>query len=269
MRLLTAVSLLGAMSTGCLMAGNYHSAKTLSKGTSRFGATVSVTNYEAKDEETGDIDRITLPSLVPEFTYHIGVADNVEVGGRAALGSLAIEGDVKVRFLQSDKLHLAVAPAIGYQALVFASGVSGRFPLILTYELADSIDFTIAGFGGLSRYTPSDEDLDTSLFNGTGVVAGGAVGFDIHTETFHIRPAVEAAYWSFSYEIDGMSERSDFNTLSVLVHIAWVGGTEKKQLNRIEQKIDNLSTPPPPSPGAPPPPPVYPPPAEPPPPATP
>jgi hypothetical protein len=252
------------------MAGNYHSARTLEKGESQFGLTFSATRYELEEvDQDGNttIDSIVLPNVLPEIVYHIGMADNVEVGGRVSLGALGLEGDVKYRFLQSDKLHLALAPAINYQAFVVLQGVGLRLPGILTYELADNLDFTAAVFGSTTRYSvPSDDtDSDFSAFRGTLVSTGGAIGFDLHGETFSIRPAVEFTRYVADLSSDsgsGSGSGSDsagFNTVNVLVHLAWTGGKEKKQLDRIERKLDDMTAPPPPPPGPPPGPPGLPP----------
>jgi hypothetical protein len=238
-----------------MMAGNYHSAKTLNKGESQFGLTFSGTQYQKTVTDSSgnkSLEAVVLPNIIPEITYHIGMAENLEVGGRVSIGALGMEGDVKYRFLRSDKLHLAIAPAIGGQAFVVIEGAYVRLPLIMTYELADNVDFTAAVFGSSAKYTPSSSDF--GVFSGTFVSSGAAVGFDLHGETFSIRPAVEFTRYLYNFSDSSGSTSDGFNTVNVLVHLAWTGGKEKQQLNRIEEKIDRLSQPPPPSPY-----PVYPP----------
>jgi hypothetical protein len=234
---------------GCMMSGNYHTAKTLNKGESQFGMTFSGTQYQKTTTDSmgnKSFDAVVLPNIIPEFTYHIGMADNLEVGGRVSIGALGMEGDVKYRFLRNDKLHLAVAPAIGAQAFVVIEGVYVRVPLIMTYELADNFDFTAAVFGASAHYTPADSgSSDFDSFNGTLVSSGGAIGVDLHGETFSIRPAVEFTRYLYNFSASGSSTSDHFNTVNVLVHLAWTGGKEKQQLDRIEQKIDRLSAPPP------------------------
>ena len=101
------------VASGCLMAGNYHTAKTLEKGTSAFGMTFSATKYSFKydstttDPNTGQTTTekksvdFALPNLLPELTYHIGVSDNMEAGGRVSLGSLGGGGTVVVDMNES------------------------------------------------------------------------------------------------------------------------------------------------------------------------
>ena len=77
---------LSFVALGCLPAGNYHSARTLGKGESSVGTTFSMQTWEFTDS-SGDTTRITIPNLMPEITYHIGIQENLELGGRVMLGS--------------------------------------------------------------------------------------------------------------------------------------------------------------------------------------
>lgn len=245
----------------CLMSGNYHSAKTLEKGESEFGVTFSGTTYEKTvTNSDGSTSRLnaTIPNIIPELTFHLGMSDNLEAGGRVSIGALGMEGDVKYRFYHGDKLHLAIAPAIGGQAFILIEGGYVRLPVILTYELADNFDFTIAGFGASAHYNSISSDF--SDFKGTLVSSGVAVGVDLHGETFTIRPSVEFTRYLYNFSTDSGSTSDGFNTVNFLVHIAFVGGREKKQLDRIEQKLDRMNGYPPPTYPAP----YYPPPAPPP-----
>ena len=240
-------------SSGCLMSGNYHSAKTLNKGESQVGMTFSTTRYESTTVDPGtgqsSTGAIVIPNIIPEISYHIGMADDVEVGGRVGLGSLSIEGDLKYRFYKSDKLHLAIAPAISYQSLIVIQGVGLRLPGILTYQLAGNLDFTAAVFGSTTKYsTLGDDDSDSNFgtFGGSLVSTGVALGLDLHGETFSIRPAVE--FTQYVARLDDSEGDANFNTLNFLVHIAWTGGKEKQQLDRIERKLDTLTPAPAPAP---------------------
>ncbi len=236
--LLVGSVLVAVGASGCLMSGNYHTAKTLEKGTSQVGMTFSTMRYE-KENSDGSRDAVALPNIIPEITYHIGVADDVEVGGRAALGSLGIEGDVKYRFLRSDKVHLAVAPALSYQAAFVFQAVGVRLPVIATYQLSDMIDFNAAAFLAQTNFGNADSDFST--FNGNLTSTGGALGFDIHGETLSIRPAFE--FTKYVANVNG-DTFDGFNTVNFLVHIAWTGGREKQQLDRIERKLDAMAAPP-------------------------
>ena len=257
------------LASGCLMAGNYHTAKTLEKGTSAFGMTFSATKYSfnykdtTTDPNTGQTTTtdktvdFAIPNLIPELTYHIGVSDNMEAGGRVSLGSLGGEFDIKYRLIHDGKLHVAIAPAIGYQAAFLIQGGGLRLPGILTYELSDNLDFNVAAFASETHWKPVSDSTDFAAWSGNLTQTGVAFGFDLHGETMSIRPAFE---WSrIVYNSNG-KDFEPFNTFNVLVHISFIGGREKKQLDRIERKLDNMQYPPPQYPPPQYPPPGYPPP---------
>lgn len=226
----------GFFLNGCLMAGNYHSAKTLEPGESSFGMTFSLNQLSVSDEE------YTIPNVIPEFAFHVGVAENWEVGGRVALGSLGIEMDTKYRFFQKGGLHLALAPAVAYQAILTIRGVSARIPVILSYDFTDNFGFNAAALGGFTSFD-TDEDSDdpddeyVGYFNGQTFSYGISLGPEIRGTVFFVRPAVEIIRYETRLAED--EEGGDpFTSVNALVHFGWVFGREKQQLDRIEQKLD-------------------------------
>jgi hypothetical protein len=232
------VLLLGA--SGCFMAGNYHTAKTLDKGLSQFGMTFSATQYHFQTTDSSgntSTTSVAIPELLPELTYHIGVSDNVEAGGRVALGAFGGEFDVKYRFFKNEKLHLAIAPAAGYQAFILVEGGTLRLPVIMTYELSDQLDFTVAGYGAVTHFKDVNSSADYAVFDGTLTSTGAAINLDLHGETMSIRPGIELTRFVWS---SNNSSFDAFNVVNYMVHIAWTGGKEKKQLDRMEHKLDRM-----------------------------
>jgi hypothetical protein len=225
-----AAAVCGAM-TGCMMTGSYHSAKTLEPGTSNFGLTFGVNEIHI------DSATVTFPNLIPELTFHTGVAKDMEVGGRIAIGSLGLEGDFKYRFLHTGKLHLAMVPAIGYQGLLVMKGVTFSLPMVGTYEMSKHFALTAALFGRYAHYSSSDSSVNAAVKNivGDAVMYGAAFGPDISGETFFFRPMVE-----FARVVPAANGQwSSWNRVSVAVHLGWIMGREKQQLDRIEKKLDD------------------------------
>ena len=227
--------LLGLTSSGCLMAGNYHSARTLEKGTSAIGMNFSMTRYTTVDQTTGEQDSVALPNVIPEVTYHTGITDDLEMGGRVAPGSLGVEFDVKYRFLRTDALHLAIAPAVGYQAAIVFDATSVKLPLVATFDLADNFSLNAAIFAGTADFRDVDDDFD--MFHGTLAHTGASLGIEIRGETFVMRPAVEWTEYVADFRGGAFEE---FRTFNVVVHFAGISGREKKQLNRMERKLDRV-----------------------------
>jgi hypothetical protein len=220
--------------TGCMMTGSYHSARILEPGTSNFGLTFGVNEFQV------DSTSVFFPNLIPELTFHTGIAENMEVGGRVALGSLGIEGDFKYRFLHKGSLHLAMVPAIGYQGLLIMKGVTFSLPMVATVELAKRFSITAAGFGRYAHYSSSsgDKSVDSALtaIVGDAIMYGGSFGPEVSGETFFFRPTIEFA----RIEPAAGGDWKGWNRLSVAVHLGWILGREKQQLDRIEKKLDKI-----------------------------
>ncbi|MBN2187918.1 MAG: hypothetical protein JW699_00580 [Chitinispirillaceae bacterium] len=221
-------------STGCMMTGSYHSARILEPGTSNFGLTFGVNQFQV------DSTSVFLPNIIPELTFHMGVAKNMEVGGRIALGSMGGELDYKYRFLKTDKLHLAMVPAVGYQGLLVMKGVTFSLPMVATIDLNKRFSITAAGFGRYAHYGSSsgNESFDSALtaIVGDAIMYGASFGPEICGESFFFRPTLEFA----RVEPAGGGDWSGWNRMSVAVHLGWVFGREKQQLDRIEKKIDKI-----------------------------
>ncbi len=224
----------GLISAGCMPVSNYHSAKTLGKGESSWGVTFSSTTWTAVDE-TGESDAITIPGVIPEFTYHIGLTDDLEVGGRVAPGFLYGEVDLKYRFLRSDKLHLAVAPALGqFSALVKVSSI--RLPAILTYDINDMLSFNAAVHGSAWVVSDPESDYDSPFGNDEFLeTTGVSVGLEIHGKTAFFRPSLEYTTAIFADDNDAR-----FNLAAVVLHFGFIRGRELKKLEEMDEKLDRI-----------------------------
>jgi hypothetical protein len=224
-----------ALLIGCAMSGNYQSARTLEKGTSNFGLTFSINTI------IQDSSSVTLPNIIPELDFHTGITPDLELGGRISVGAMGIEGDVKYRFFHNDNVHLAVAPAVSYQGLVAVSGTALRVPLIATFDLSERFALNTALFGSYTHYTANKiegEDYFSAMLGDIGVF-GFSAGPEIRGEVFYIRPMVEVSYHR-PFNEGSESAMSDFSMVGVIVNFGWVLGREKRQLDRIEEKIDRM-----------------------------
>jgi hypothetical protein len=225
---------LGAV--GCMPVGNYHTARTLGDGESSIGLTFSATTYSATDEDTGEIDSLTIPSIIPEISYHIGMTDDFEIGGRIAPGSLYGEIDLKDRFVHSDRFHLAAAPAIGQMAFIGTLTIL-RLPLVMTYELSDRVAVN-AGVNATSWNANVDAD-DALDFYGAEefmVTSGVSLGIEFTGKTAFFRPTFE--WGTMITDPEGNAER--FKIGAVFLHFGFVSGRELKKLEEMDQKLDRI-----------------------------
>jgi hypothetical protein len=181
--------------TGCLTTGMYRTAHVLPQGEGDFAINFSVVRATLDDprESAPGTTTFTYPNVLPELSYHYGISENVEVGGRFALGAGMIELDTKYRLLRSRPLHLAVQPAVGYRSLGFIEGFHGALPIILTHDLTPSISLNTSLFGSYTRFATTDSvDTDDLDLSGDSVNLGGGVGIQFRTPAgFHFMPALE------------------------------------------------------------------------------
>ncbi len=227
---------------GCLPVGNYHSARTLGEGETSVGITFSATTYtvtEVNDAGELESDSLTLPSVIPEVAYHIGVTDDFELGGRIAPGFLFAEIDGKYRFFQSNGLHLAAAPAVGQAFAIVGTMTTVRLPLLLSYELHPRFAFNAGVNATLYRVSSvdSDRDLPFTSDDGSLSTAGFSLGLEVIGDTAFLRPSIEV-----SRALYGESDREDpLQIAAVVLHFGTVSGRELKRLDEMDRKLDEIN----------------------------
>ena len=246
--------LLGAvalMLQACPSAGVYRTAKTLEPGTSDIGLSFNATKLSSESieatsdgqtqtEDTSSGPDIVIPKILPEVSFHIGVADNVEVGGRVDITAGLLELDTKYRFLKSSGLHVAVQPAAAYQSFFFIEGYRLTLPLMVTYEINDWFAVNAYGLGQYSSLSPTDDTADGAV-DISGASVGGGGGLTFSGETFYFSPSIEYTQTLLEAEDDDANSVGFNYTYTVVsLNMGWILGKEKKQLDRIENKIDKM-----------------------------
>lgn len=248
-----ALAAVALLCTACPSSGVYRSAKTQEPGVSDLGlswnatriASAEVTENESGESEKSE-DSIVIPKILPEVSFHVGIADNVEAGGRVDVSSGLLELDAKYRFLQADGLHLAVQPAAGYQSLFFVEGVRLTLPVIATYELTPFFSVNVFGYGQYFNVSPTSEDSDDDIgYELNGVNVGGGGGFTFEGETFYFTPMIEysKSVSDFTVKSEGQTESAsaDLTFVVVSLNLGFYLGKEKQQLDRQDKKLDDIN----------------------------
>lgn len=213
----TAAACLGA---GCLLAGGEHSARPVAAGKMAVGATVSLAAYDYVDNN-GSLNRVRLVNPVPELSLRRGVGDDLDIGGRLALGQLAVGADLRYRFVRRDALHIAVAPTVAIQNLRVMSGGLARVPIVATVEASERLAVNGSLFVLASRYTtpdPNEAGSDFGVFQGTQVAAGGALSVDIDAGRIRLRPGIELTRYLIGSEDAGFEP---FTAVNGFVHLGY------------------------------------------------
>ena len=242
--------LLLATLTGCPNGALYRTARTLEPGEADVSYTFSATRIAQSDYETTDEngdkvtekgDSVVLPNLIPEISAHVGVVDNLEIGGRLGLGSMIMELDAKYRFVgdKDARMHVAIQPAVGYRTFVFVEGVHATLPLIMTYDITPFLSVNFAPFVSYTNYEAVDDDLDVD-FAVTALQAGGGVGLQFRGETFHLMPGVEVSRTFAQAEAEGSQADADFTFVNFGVTFGFIYGRELKEIKRTQEKLDDM-----------------------------
>lgn len=245
---------LAFVTQGCLSIGVYRTADILPEGEGDFTMTFSATRYEGQqsnnsdvDVDTGEVttetvqnDDVVLPNLLPELAYHIGVGENLEVGGRIVILGGLMELDMKYRFLGSDgdTLQMAVQPAIGYRALGNIEGLSASIPWITTYKLNKTLAFNVAPYISYTDFTATDSSF--SALGGSWLSAGGSVGFKVHGKTMYFMPQLEVS--KMIQELQNSEGSSDSASTIIMfgMTVGFSQGKEMTKLDDMDQKLDKL-----------------------------
>ncbi len=265
-RIQTTLLLVGSLFllTGCPATGVYRTAHTLGAGESDVSLTFSGFRItKVNNDETSD--PITIPNLIPELAYHIGLGNNMEVGGRVALGSMLFELDFKYKFFESidKKLHMAIAPALGYRTFLLIEGVNVNLPVIMTYDLSSNFSINLFLYSSYINFKSAMDDSESDDFSDNGgfmansLTMGGGVGFKYTGETFYFMPSVDIGRTVMSFGDYAEDDSFSVTTMVFSITMGWIGGKEMKKLkamdtklDRIENKLDGRNAPPPADNGA-------------------
>jgi len=239
---------------GCLSVGVYRTAEIMPEGEGDFTMTFTAVRVEGQqttdsnvDAETGEVtteevqhDDTVLPNLVPELAYHIGVAEDLEVGGRIVVMGGLMELDLKYRFLGStgDALQMAIQPAIGYRAMGVIEGLSASLPIITTYSATDTIAFNVAPYISYTDFTATDDSF--ASLGGSWLSAGGSVGIKVQGKTMYFMPQVEVSKMIQNLESEAGSSDSDSTIVMFGVTVGFSEGREMTKLEDMDKKIDKL-----------------------------
>ncbi len=255
---------------GCMTGGTLRSARTLSPGVGEWGIGWTATKYDTGDLTVKTTDSkgatqttttpntagsIVIPNILPEVNYHLGIIDNLEIGGRASLGALTFEVDVKYRFFNAYGLHLAVDPTIGYAPFVFVQMVQLTLPVLATYEFTPNISLLLGvkgGYWALSQMgSGTSSNSLSSQLSGSGPSVGGAIGVEFRGKTFALRPFVDFTHIFESYKATvtdtsgtGYTSTADESfglTLTTFgIAVSWFTGLELEKLEKMDDKLDRI-----------------------------
>jgi hypothetical protein len=172
-------------------------ARTLPEGGNDLGLSYNFTRVSlsspALDRLPGTLSGFNLVNPIPDVLYAHGLTDDFQLGGRLSIGSGLMELNAQYRYLRTGRLHLAVAPAVGYRALALVNGPVFTLPLLVTYDLSDGISLSGGPLVSYASYSvPRSLQVGDLDLRGRTVYAGAGLGIELRPAFgIHIMPAVE------------------------------------------------------------------------------
>jgi hypothetical protein len=113
--------------------------------------------------------------------------------------------------------------------------------LLATYDVSNSLSWNASVFANYNSFAFSINNstgTTSGAIAGKTVYLGASIGPEFRGEIFYIRPAIEFSRMFITLPDNSSSQGNRFN---FNVHFGWILGQEKKQLNRIENKLNRIN----------------------------
>lgn len=185
---------------------------------------------------------VTLPNLIPNVHFGMGMADTVDLYGNLNVVGWYTEIGVKYVPLQTESGSLAIAPLVGFSPMGILASTRLALPVMYTHKLNPNLSLTVMGEGLYRKRGNSSGGGWASDFEGLygdTLGVGGGIGLDIRGRALSIRPALSYTYFTAAF--DGSDDSLDFGIGQFGLTFARVGGRTEAQLDRIEEKLDALA----------------------------
>ena len=228
----------------CAMINTAHTAKTLDPGEAAIGLSMngSVISYTPMDDVDSTFaltedTAVTTGTILPNISFGIGIVNNLEVGANFVLSIFGIDAYLKYRILHLGRHHIALSPTFSYYSF---SNFAGGGHLTYTFEANDRFLFNVSFLGNYTYLeTPAFLDFLFGEFDYTKdfMTLGFNVAPEIRGRVAFFRPSFE---YSAFFPLVENPKMNGINYFRVTLAFGWFLGREKKQLDRIEEKIDRL-----------------------------
>jgi hypothetical protein len=179
--------------TGCPNPQTYGTPRTTPAGKLSHSVAVEAIGISATDGETDEEVSATAPNL-PTYTLRIGLADQLDMGVRAANMS-SIGADLKWNFIKSEVFDMAIDPGFQFASLtvgeVSTTLIYSHVPLLLGINAGETL--TIVPTVGVSHGFATTSVAQDSASGSTGLMARFGLGLDIRVgKRFALHPEFTA-----------------------------------------------------------------------------
>ena len=227
------------LTTGCFASRLTQTAEPLGEGISEVSISFNSTQITTiNGEDVGGF----WPNLIPNAHYGIGISDKMDFFGNLSLASWYGEVGVKYALSSNSDGALSLAPSVGLSPLGPLASTRTTLPLLYTRRLSETSSVTVMAEATYRRRGDASsssfgEDL-SGTFVGNTLGVGGGIGFEVRGRSFYVRPALTYTYYNAT--LAGAEDDQAMGMGQVAVTIGRTGGKMEAQLDRIEQKLDNM-----------------------------
>jgi len=228
--------------TGCFATKMAQTAEPLGDGNNELALSFNTSQF-ANLTEGGNGASATLPNLIPNFHWGVGIGDDMDLYGSVNFVGWYTELGLKYVPLQTENGNLAVAPLVGLSPLGALASLRLAVPVLYTHKLNNKTSLTVMGEGVYRRRGNassgdwSDDAVDA--FSGDTLGVGGGIGLEVKGRAFFVRPSLNYTYYTASFT--GADDPLDIGIGQLGFTFGRVGGKVEAQLDRIEEKLDALS----------------------------
>ena len=180
------------MLNGCIPFMGLHGAQPVPKGQ------VDLQTAAVVQTNTGDLSGLTMP--MPVVGTRIGLGQDTDIG--VSLMALGGGVDIRHRFYQRGKLHLATIPGVfvGYNGDSEFLSTDFRAPFVLEYAAGKNISLIVDARLVVREYwLLYDDPMGPGTFNRSEFFWGGGGRFDWHPKRFRLGVGAQV----FHQPIDG------------------------------------------------------------------
>jgi hypothetical protein len=238
------LTLLLAFASGCFSTKMTQTAEPLGAGNGEIALSWNTTQISNLGDQPGSL---TLPSLLPNAHFALGVADNVDVFANLSIASWSTDIGVKYVPIRTESGSFALAPYLGLSPWGALASSRLGLPIMYTRKLNPKLLLTVMGEGLYRKRGAASADswesgwvgnlVDT--FGGDTIGVGGGIGLEFRGRALSIRPALSYTYYTAQF--DGAEDSVNVGIGQFGLTFARANGRVEAQLDRIEEKIDALA----------------------------
>ena len=229
----------GVVGTGCFSSKMAQTAEPLGEGMSELAISFNASQV-ANLAEGGDW--AVWPNLLPNIHYGIGLSDSMDFFGNFNFGSSYLESGVKLALAQTDSGTLSILPSAGWAPLGFYSGARFSLPVMYTQRMSPTFALSLMGTASYQMNNAGSSGVFAEIgvaSEGDELGLGGGLGVEFRGRALYVRPSVTYTYYRTAFSNSGDS--TDWSLGQLTFTVGRTGGKTEAQLDRIEQKLDDLS----------------------------